>query len=169
VTPGVGTYHAHDLSVRTWDESEDVVVGKYCSIADQVTLFCGGAHRTSLVSTWPFDIRLRASSEHGSRTYKKQAPTHIGNDVWIAFGATVMAGLTIGNGAVIGPCAVVFDDVAPYAVVRGNPAVEIRRRFDERTIARLQAIAWWDWPEAVISERHDDFFLSVDEFVRKYQ
>ncbi len=166
---GAGTYHAPDLSIRSWDSSEDVVVGKYCSIADQVTLFCGGAHRTSLVSTWPFDIRLRSAPEHGSRTYKKQAPTRIGNDVWIAFGATIMAGLTIGNGAVIGPCAVVFDNVAPYAVVRGNPAAEIRRRFDAATIEALQAIAWWDWPESTIRDRHDDFFLPVSDFVRLYR
>ncbi len=166
---GDGTYHAADLSIRKWDDSESVVVGKYCSIADQVTLFCGGGHRTTLVSTWPFDIRLRGAPDHGSRTYKRQAPTRIGNDVWIAFGVTVMAGLTIGDGAIIGPCAVVFENVAPYAVVRGNPAVEIRRRFDPTTIAALQAIAWWDWPEETISDRHDDFFLPVDEFVRKYQ
>lgn len=165
---GIGTYHASDLTVRRWHDSEQVIVGKYCSIADNVQLFCGGGHRTSLVSTWPFDPLVRNTSDIDSRTYKKTKPTVIGNDVWIASGAMIMPGLTIGHGSVIGPGAVVFEDVEPYEVVRGNPAQFVRYRLRRPQIADMLRIAWWDWPEEVIRERVEDFYLPVHEFIAKY-
>lgn len=168
LTIGVGTYHAPDLSIRRWHTSEHVIVGKYCSIADKVQLFCGGGHRTSLISTWPFDPLMLKTSNIDSRTYKKTRPTVIGNDVWIASGATIMAGLRIGNGAVIGPGAIVFRDVAPYEIVRGNPATFVRFRHDPEIIEALERIAWWDWPESTIKERISDFYGSPRAFVLKY-
>jgi acetyltransferase-like isoleucine patch superfamily enzyme len=164
----VGTYVARDLSIRRWHESEHATIGRYCSVADRVTIFCGGGHRTSLVSTYPFDPKMRGTSNFDSRTYKRSKPTVIGHDVWIASGATITAGVTIGNGAVIGPEAVVFEDVIPYAVMRGNPAERIRRRHSQRIIEALEAIAWWDWPEQTIQERVEDFYGPVDAFVQKY-
>ena len=70
----------------------------------------------------------------------------IGNDVWIGYEAVVMAGVTIGNGAIIGARAVVTKDVPPYTIVGGVPAREIRRRFSDDVIARLLELKWWDWP-----------------------
>lgn len=168
ISIGEGTYHAGDLVVRRWHESEHVIVGKYCSIADDVQLFCGGGHRTSLVSTWPFDPLMRGTDDISSRTYKRARPTVIGNDVWIASGARVMPGLKVGDGAVIGPGAVVFDDVEPYAVVRGNPAVQVRWRVRLWAAKELQRIAWWDWPAETIRERIEDFYGPVEAFLRKY-
>lgn len=76
----------------------------------------------------------------------------IGNDVWIGYEAVIMAGVHIGNGAVIASWAVVTKDVPPYTIVGGTPAREIRKRFDEQTIARLQELQWWDWSVEKISE-----------------
>ena len=74
----------------------------------------------------------------------------IGNDVWIGYQALVMAGVTIGDGARIGSRAIVTRDVAPYAVVAGSPAREVKRRFPQEVIAKLQKLAWWNWePENV--------------------
>ena len=70
----------------------------------------------------------------------------IGHDVWIADRATVLSGVQIGNGAIVGASVVVASDVAPYAIVVGNPAREIRKRFSDARIAKLQELAWWDWP-----------------------
>lgn len=168
VTIGEGTYLGPHLSVPRWCPGERVEIGAYCSIADRVELFCGGGHRTSLVSTFPFDPRFRGTTDAASRTYKHAKPTRIGNDVWIASGACIMPGLTIGNGAVIGPHAVVFGSVEPYAVMRGNPAVRVRYRFEPAIIDALQRIAWWDWPAGVVESRVDDFYLPVAEFVAKY-
>lgn len=74
----------------------------------------------------------------------------IGNDVWIGYDAVIMAGVTIGDGAIIGTKAVVTKDVAPYSIVGGVPAKEIRKRFAPEVIKRLQEIQWWDWPEEKI-------------------
>ena len=74
----------------------------------------------------------------------------LGNDVWVGFEAVILAGVTIGDGAIIGARAVVTRDVPPYAIVGGVPARLIRRRFDEATIESLLALQWWDWePERI--------------------
>lgn len=76
--------------------------------------------------------------------YKK---TYIGNDVWIGTHAIIKGGVFIGDGAVIGMGSVVTHDVAPYSVVAGVPAKEIRKRFGEKTIQKLLALEWWNWPD----------------------
>ena len=70
----------------------------------------------------------------------------IGNDVWIGYDAVIMAGVTIGDGAIIGTRAVVTKDIEPYSIVGGVPAKEIRKRFAPDVIKRLLEIKWWDWP-----------------------
>ena len=69
----------------------------------------------------------------------------VGNDVWFGYDSLVMNGVTIGNGAIIGARAVVMKDVPAYSIVAGNPAKVVKMRFDDKTIERLQKIAWWDW------------------------
>jgi virginiamycin A acetyltransferase len=76
----------------------------------------------------------------------------VGNDVWFGYGVMVMPGVRIGHGAVIASGSVVVSDVPDYAVVGGNPARLIRRRFDEADVKRLVALAWWDWPVQHITE-----------------
>ena len=78
--------------------------------------------------------------------------TVVGNDVWIGNGATIMQGITIGDGAIIGTNSLVSRDVEPYTVVGGNPAREIRKRFDPDTIAFLLQLKWWDWDMATLTE-----------------
>ncbi len=70
----------------------------------------------------------------------------IDNDVWIGYEAVIMAGVHIGDGAVIAARAVVTKDVPPYTIVGGTPAKKIRMRFEAETIAKLQQIQWWNWP-----------------------
>jgi virginiamycin A acetyltransferase len=77
----------------------------------------------------------------------------VGNDVWFGYGVMVMPGVRIGNGAIIASGSVVVDDVPDYGIVGGNPAGLIRRRYGETEIARLLALAWWDWPLQRISEQ----------------
>lgn len=72
----------------------------------------------------------------------------IGNDVWIAYDALVMRGVTIGDGAIIAARSVVTANVPSYAMVGGNPAQLVRQRFDAEGVRRLLAIAWWDRPVA---------------------
>ena len=76
----------------------------------------------------------------------------IGNDVWIGYEALIMAGVHIGNGAIIGSRAVVTKDVPPYTIVGGVPARPIRKRFDEEVIQKLEALKWWDWSAEEIQQ-----------------
>ena len=87
------------------------------------------------------------------REYPSRGNTVIGNDVWIGYGATIMAGVTVGDGAIIATKSVVTRDVPPYTIVGGNPAHEIRKRFTPEEIERLLELRWWDWPVEKITEQ----------------
>lgn len=94
--------------------------------------------------------------------------TMIGNDVWIGHGAVVQAGVSIGDGAVVGSNAVVTKDVPPYAVVGGVPAKIIRYRFPQEHIEKLCSIAWWNWDEETFVQHVDDFHLDINAFIQKH-
>lgn len=125
-------------------------IGKFCSIACGAKfLFASANHTQTSVSTYPFPIFFEEwDLDIGDVTsaWDHKGDIVIGNDVWIGYEAVVMAGVTIGDGAIIGARAVVTKDVPPYTIVGGVPAREIRRRFSDDVIARLQELKWWDWP-----------------------
>lgn len=123
-------------------------IGNYCSIAPGVTIILGVDHKTDIITTYPLGI-LYKSVRHMNNSCTK-GDIIIGSDVWIGYGATILSGVTIGHGAVIGANAVVSKDVAPYAVVVGNPAREVRKRFPDDVIERLLETRWWDLDEAAI-------------------
>jgi carbonic anhydrase/acetyltransferase-like protein (isoleucine patch superfamily) len=80
---------------------------------------------------------------------------HVGNDVWIGHGATILSGVSIGDGVVVGARAVVSSNVRPYAIVAGNPARELRRRFSDASVEKLRRLKWWDWPDTVVEDAID--------------
>jgi acetyltransferase-like isoleucine patch superfamily enzyme len=164
---GRGTYFHMPPRVINYIDGETIVVGKYCSIAQEVTICVGGGHRTDTASTYPHDHFL-FGQPNPTRSYRTTRNTVIANDVWIGFQALISGGVTIGNGAVVGTRAVVFSDVPPYAVVMGNPATVVRYRFSQQTVLRLQRIAWWDWPEEEIRDNVDWFFKPIGEFVEHF-
>ncbi|MEA2860829.1 MAG: hypothetical protein QOC72_2868 [Methylobacteriaceae bacterium] len=164
---GRGTYWGLNTRFVTFLESERVVIGRYCSIADNVTIASGGEHWTSTVSTWPFDNFI-TGLPNPTRTYRPIPDTVIGSDVWIGFGAHIVGGSRVGHGAVIGARAVVMGDVPPYAIVAGNRAEVIRHRFSADIIEALLAIAWWEWPPARIAENLDMFYGDIDSFIAKH-
>lgn len=127
-----------------------LVIGRFCAIATGVRFIMNGAnHSMSGLSTYPFSIFGRGWEEDfdpAAWSETLRGDTVVGNDVWIGYEATVMPGVNIGDGAVLAAKSVVSRDVPPYAVVAGNPARIVRRRFDEDTVGRLLAIAWWNWP-----------------------
>jgi acetyltransferase-like isoleucine patch superfamily enzyme len=153
---------------QTWMPGEKIFLGDWCSIAAGVSIFTGGGHRTDLVSTFPFDALLPRGDRARYRGYQTSRDTVIGNDVWIGDMAMVSGGAQIGDGAVIAAGAVVFGDIPPYAVAAGNPAKVIRYRFSKATIERLLRIAWWRWPEDVITERLDWFHRPIEEFCDRF-
>ena len=124
-------------------------IGKFCSIACGAKfLFTSGNHSMKSLSTYTFPIffdEWGLDAKDIRDAWDNKGDTVIGNDVWIGYEAVIMSGVTIGDGAVIGTRAVVTKDVPPYTIVGGVPAKSIRRRFDDVTIEKLEALRWWDW------------------------
>ena len=127
---------------------DKLIIGKFCMIASDVTFIMNGAnHLNKAVSTYPFAIFGKDwSNAMDGKEYPTKGDTIIGNDVWIGFGATIMPGVRIGDGAIIATKSVVTKDVEPYSIVGGNPAKKIRKRFSEPEIKELLELRWWDWP-----------------------
>lgn len=124
-----------------------LVIGRYCSIASGATfLLNGGNHLTDTVSSYPFAIFGEGWEGAMPERWPNRGDIRVGHDVWIGFGATLMPGVSVGPGAVIAARSVVASDVPPYAIVAGNPARVVRHRHGPDEIARLMALAWWDWP-----------------------
>jgi len=133
---------------------DKLIIGKFCMIASDVTFIMNGAnHLSEAVTSYPFAIFGQDWSDAmQGKTYPNKGNTTIGNDVWIGYGATIMPGVTVGDGAIIATKAVVTKDVEPYSIVGGNPAREIRKRFSDEEIKELLVIRWWDWPIEKITE-----------------
>jgi len=129
------------------DAPHQVHIGAYCSLAQDVQFVVGGNHHPEWVSTFPFRAAFGLPGAFEDGQPASRGPITVGNDVWIGLGALILSGVTIGDGAVIAAHSVVTKDVRPYAIVGGNPAREIRRRFDDETVKALLACRWWDWPE----------------------
>ena len=126
---------------------DKLIIGKFCMIASGVTFIMnGGNHLTNAISAYPFAI-FGHGWEHAmdGKQHPYKGDTKVGNDVWIGYNATIMPGVTIGDGAIIATNSTVVQDVAPYSVVGGNPAKEIKMRFDKDSIERLLRLKWWDW------------------------
>jgi len=143
---------------------EKIIIGKYGSIALDVTIFVGGNHTTETVSTYPFDTWFLGRL-NPTRSYKTSRHTEIGSDVWIGHGAHIAGGVHIGHGAVIASRAAVFTDVPPYGIAVGNPARVTRYRFSEPIVESLLRIAWWDWPDDEVHRHVEWFYRPVSEFV----
>ena len=126
---------------------DKLIIGKFCMIASDVKFIMNGAnHLSEALSAYPFAIFGKdwANAMEG-KSYPNKGDVLVGNDVWIGYNATIMAGVKIGDGAIIAANSTVVKDVEPYSIVGGNPAKEIKRRFPDETIKKLLEIKWWDW------------------------
>ncbi|MDR2976463.1 MAG: CatB-related O-acetyltransferase [Streptococcaceae bacterium] len=131
-----------------------LVIGKFCSIACGARfLFNSANHALGSLSTYPFPIfadEWALDWACVTEAWDNKGDIQVGNDVWIGYEAVIMAGVTIGDGAIIAARAVVTKDVPAYSIVGGIPARMIRKRFSDEVIQCLQEIKWWDWPKARI-------------------
>lgn len=136
-------------------------IGKFCSIACGAKfLFNAANHAMGSLSTYPFPIffeewELDTDTESIAKAWDNKGNIVVGNDVWIGYEAVILAGVTIGDGAIIAARAVVAKDVPPYTIVGGVPAARIRKRFDDHVIAELEKLCWWDWDSEKIQDNID--------------
>lgn len=138
--------------------NDKLIIGKFCAIAKGVEFVMNGAnHRMCSVTTYPFNI-MGHGWEKATPSMKDlplKGNTVVGNDVWIGQNVTIMPGVHIGDGAIIGANSVVAKDVLPYHIVAGNPIQVIRKRFDDSTIEFLLNLKWWDWSAEKIFDNLD--------------
>lgn len=134
--------------------NDRLVIGKFCSIACGAKfIFNCANHALRPLSTYTFPLFFEEwdlPKSEVTSAWDNKGDIIIGNDVWIGYDAVIMAGVTIGDGAIIGTRAVVTKDVAPYSIVGGVPAREIRKRFAPEVVERLRELKWWNWPEKKI-------------------
>lgn len=150
-----GYYHEHsfDDCARFLPPDEGVdklIIGSFCSIGSGAAFIMAGnqGHRHDWISTFPFYWMPEVPAFTGAANgFAPSGDTVIGNDVWIGSEAIIMPGVHIGHGAVIGTRALVTKDVEPYAIVGGNPARVIRKRFTDAEIKQLLEMQWWDWSD----------------------
>lgn len=126
---------------------DKLIIGKFCMIASDVTFIMNGAnHLTDAITAYPFSV-FGEGWEHAmyGKSYPNKGDIKIGNDVWIGYNSTIMAGVTIGDGAIVATNSTVTKDVEPYAIVGGNPPRLIKKRFSDDQIKRLLRVKWWNW------------------------
>lgn len=160
----IGVYTYGKPRILSYGWSEKVTIGKFCSIGEDVMIIAGGEHFYNIVSTYPLKDRFKGTQ----LPIRRKGPIIIGNDVWIGTRVIILAGVKIGDGAVIGAGSVVTHDVPPYAIVAGAPARILRFRFTDDEIKKLLEIAWWDWSIEKVVENIDYFYGDVKDFIRKF-
>lgn len=139
--------------------NDKLTIGKFCSIAHGTRfLFNGANHKLNSLSTYPFAVMYQEWDLDIPVTdaWDNKGDIVVGNDVWIGFEAVIMAGVSIGDGAIIASRSVVTKDVEPYSIVGGVPAKLIRKRFPEEQIRKLLEMKWWDWSEELVKDHLDE-------------
>jgi phosphonate metabolism protein (transferase hexapeptide repeat family) len=148
--------------------------GKFCSIAanSRINALEHPIERITQhkVSYRPNEYFRWLGVDAGFKARRQAKTVRIGHDVWIGHGAVVLPGVSIGNGAVIGANAVVTRDVAPYSIVAGVPGKVLRPRFSAGIAARIEALAWWDWPVERLADAVPDMqALAIEEFLDRWE
>ncbi|GAL32414.1 maltose O-acetyltransferase [Vibrio maritimus] len=124
-------------------------IGKFCAFANGVKFIMPDAnHATAGITTFPFAVFSDEWSESlplSDYPFKACKDTIVGHDVWLGCDVTIMPGVHIGHGSIVGSKSVVSKDIPPYSIAVGNPAKVVKSRFDKESIELLLKIAWWDW------------------------
>lgn len=158
------SYGTPALLYNSGDPHAKLTIGKFCCFADEVQIFlgCHGRHHYDFLSSYPMGMLFGVPARpYSSSAIRGDLSVSIGSDVWIGRRSTIMAGVRIGHGSVVGACSLVIKEVDPYSIIAGVPAKPIRTRFTQRQIERLLAAEWWNLPEDVL-RRHIDQFYTAD-------
>jgi virginiamycin A acetyltransferase len=168
-----GTYFDRHVNIFTWSDKYKIILGKYNSIGRNCNFFLDANHRADWVTT-SSTILGWVTPEIDQHLKDLGHPTCNGdiiieNDVWIGANSTILSGIKISNGAVVGTGSVVTKDVPPYAIVAGNPAKIVKFRFSEEKIEKLLEIKWWEWDEQKIQENsHLLWSNNIENFIENF-
>jgi len=156
----VGKYTYGSLHVLDSAKREKLIIGNYCSVAKDVTFVLSADHPTNTISTYPFKVKCL-----GSQPYEAISKGNIvvEDDVWIGYGATILSGVHIGQGAVVAAGAVVTKDVPPYAIVGGVPAKVIKYRFRPEIIDALMNVDYSKLDKKMIQEHIEDLYQELTD------
>jgi acetyltransferase-like isoleucine patch superfamily enzyme len=182
IVAGPATYAGPTTIFQTFTPLDQVELGAYCSIANdvrivlpggrlfddegnQLELSLRGNHRPESASTFPIGILVPDEPYDEAPADATGERLVIGDDVWIGYGATILGDVTVGTGSIVGARALVQADVPPYSVVGGVPAKVLRKRFDDDVVERLLRVSWWDWPQVAVEGAHRWFTRPVGEFL----
>jgi acetyltransferase-like isoleucine patch superfamily enzyme len=165
---GRHSFYEDGCQILRWADDVWVDVGHFCSIAREVLFILGGEHDHHNVTSFPLRRRLGLATTKRDMVDIRGKHILVGNDVWIGARATLLNGVVVGDGAVIGAGTVVTSSVPPYAVVVGNPPRIVHYRFSPEQIEALLEIRWWDWPDDKIAS-FSRLLTShnIDKFIRK--
>ncbi|MBZ9799524.1 DapH/DapD/GlmU-related protein [Mesorhizobium sp. ES1-4] len=149
-------------------------IGKFCSIAanSRINALEHPIERLTQhkVSYRPNEYFRWLGVDAAFRERRRSKAVTIGHDVWIGHGAVILPGIAIGNGAVIGANAVVTRNVPSYTIVAGVPAAPLRPRFPQAVAARIEALAWWDWPVEKLARAVPDMqALPIEAFLDRWE
>lgn len=168
--------------VWKWYNDSGLKIGKYCSIANDVNFICdSGFHTESEITSFPLFHEILEKNDEividkisykvsdlSKKLQSKKANILVGNDVWIGMNATILPNVKIGNGVTILAGAVVSDDIPDYAVAGGVPAKVIKFKHNQEIIDALNKINWWDWSDEKMKLNINDFYLSIENFIKKH-
>jgi len=169
-----------ELCVLTYNSPPPIIhIGRYCSIAEDVKFLLVADHPYDFVTTYPMfhnftsltnQIELIKSSGTKTKMDNFDIGINVGSDVWIGHGASVLPGVNVGHGAVIGAFSVVAKDIPPYAIVVGNPAKVIKYRFNPEQIERLLNLRWWDWDhKKIVNSINQMISINIESFLKIHE
>lgn len=156
----VGNNSYGEINLISFNEIHYLKIGSYCSLAQNVSFVLDSDHSVNTISSYPFKVALL-------KTEKMEAISKgdiiVDDDVWIGYGATIMSGVHIGQGAVVAAGAVVTKDVPAYAIVGGVPAKVIKYRFEPELIEELLKVDYSKLTKEEIEKHIDELYVELKD------